>query len=310
MSFELGLPQQEYLRRVLVDLDAKIQSVAAANPFIGDASAGSIPTGLRLIPGLSSVTVEWSPVSVRNLLYYEVQFSRSSSFSSGVFSKLTTETRYTLQEATTNETWYVRVRSIAQGPTESGWSATLNTLSGLATFANLLDGAVSNPVIYQQTVFDPPDIWVNDTPSQTPYMEATFAPKLSDEGEWGEADITTIDGIVLPFATLEYDYSAFYFVGLPGGPDPPESYVSLLRDGALLGSEQRIDVQAPVLASSPFFRYEGVLTASSLSARPDTPGVGTFRYSFKVRLAIPATANGQVIFRPRRLTLTLLELRR
>lgn len=108
-------------------------------------------SGLRVVAGAANKTtidVEWSPSSIANLLYYDVEFSLSSEFTDATQLR-TSHTRISL-ESGFGQQYFVRVRAvgITGGARVVGpWSTTLSTATSLAATADLAVGAASNLVI-------------------------------------------------------------------------------------------------------------------------------------------------------------------
>ncbi|WP_019136539.1 endonuclease/exonuclease/phosphatase family protein [Cellulomonas massiliensis] len=101
--------------------------VAVAAVVVGlstPASAAAAPTSIVVVPGDRALTAEWS--AVRGTTQYELQVSRSKSFSSG--STTTIRTPKTVKMVTGLELWqtyYVRVRGLTGVKTT--WTATKTT---------------------------------------------------------------------------------------------------------------------------------------------------------------------------------------
>jgi hypothetical protein len=110
------------------------------------------PTGLRVVPNISTVTVVWNPINLP-VLYYEVMVSASRDMSDPTTFK-TSETTHTYDEGDPEVTYYFQVRAVASTGI-SDWSAQLNSTTGTATYKDLETGSATQLVYETFTEFNP-----------------------------------------------------------------------------------------------------------------------------------------------------------
>jgi len=107
-------------------------------------------SGLSLVPEPGVIIVQFNPVALDTLRFYEIQVSTDINFPGGETDSVfnTTDTQFTLAGFDPLTTFYVRVRAIAQtevgGTLQGQFSTVLNTQTGQVNTDDLADGAVTS----------------------------------------------------------------------------------------------------------------------------------------------------------------------
>lgn len=99
-------------------------------------------TGLALVSNVNTITAQWNPTTITDLLKYEVQVSSDADMvSPATFT--TRDTTFTYQQGSPDTTYYLRVRAVNQGFLNGPWTGILNTATGTISTAHIEAGAVN-----------------------------------------------------------------------------------------------------------------------------------------------------------------------
>lgn len=150
---------QDFERRLRA-AETQLAGTARAQPFTlpSRPQGQGIPrvSGLALVPKPQMVVVMWTPVTIGNLLVYQVQYADDADFQTNVRVLETTQTMQMLPDVTPTQAVFVRVRALAQiprgGRLEGPFSLTLSTTSGIITPDDMPE------IIIPQTKFDEQDL--------------------------------------------------------------------------------------------------------------------------------------------------------
>lgn len=304
-----GIPDNmEELSEWLNRIDKRIANIGVSNL---NYSLGRVVsqapqvTGLRLVPNLNTITVEWNPIPVRNLDFYEIQVSASPTWALPTVHRQRS-IKYTYQEGDPGETYYVRVRAKPIDGRYGEWSGTLNTETGVATVTHLQKGAATAPT---DSYFD-----LSGGPLD-PY-QTYGAGNNSVTATYGGTSILSKGGTVLPFIIFKYKVASDWNAAAPRPQNEAKTEIDVLRSGPR--GEVVVD-SVTVSSYSNFGTYNVGAPQNSIVARvpnlalgsPDDPGAGRWRY--RVRLTVYGDSSGAnpsyIRVDPQEMIVELLELR-
>lgn len=146
--------------RRIVRLEAQMRGVAPAQPFTlsRDALGQGVPRvqAVQLIPNVQMIMVRWSAVPLDDLKVYQIDVADDSAFQTNVERFETTQTMFTIPNRLPTQTYFVRVRAVAQNPRggvrEGGFSDALSTSSGLITAADMPSVIIPSLKLNDQTL--------------------------------------------------------------------------------------------------------------------------------------------------------------
>jgi hypothetical protein len=245
------------LQRMFSEIWAAISRMALANPLaLAPARSGGIPprpTGITKTEGPGTFTIAWGPVSIADLLYYEVQVSTDPAFVETVFTdQAGANARYTYQDGTAGTTYYARVRTVNQSGNASEWSATINSQTGQVTAAGI------------------------NVPSLGAITTNLGSVELDPAGNIraGQVGFNLGTGFFLGFDGGAYKFS----IGNPGGAHIRWDGTDLIVAGAIL-NQTLGSAYTVTLDAGAHFSIE-VIGTHSLGARTATPSGGTAPYTY------------------------------
>lgn len=272
-----------------------------ANPFAIASRQSSVtriaaPSGLRLVPSIGTITVQWEPVRDDDLIYYEAEFSKDASFGSAMVRRVPpTQTFYRFDEGETDTTYYVRVRAFGRQKSPSVYHSVLNTKTRLATSANLAVAAATNPFQARLLSFDPVGVATNGHGGRPTKAVWHF----SETQE-------TIGGILLPFVVVQFLYACRLDSGNTRGA------ILTMRfyvNGIWTGDESKLEFASDAgtgVTADPDVEAAGTGLATPVGAY--APGDTSFAVEFEVEQPVGSGEN--VLIDPTDMRLECVELRR
>lgn len=180
-------------------ITSAVDGLGLANPFSTTATSDRVigqVSGLGITKNVGTLTPSWAPVNLKNLRYYEVEISEQADFLNAT-TFTTVETSFTYVEGDPTIPYFVRVRAVALDGRVGAWSATLNTLTGKASFNNLQQGAAGNTIVISKSSFNPSVL----------VATGTLAERKAD---FIDLDFETVDSEsdIFIFATAKADYKS------------------------------------------------------------------------------------------------------
>jgi hypothetical protein len=267
----------ERTERRIRNLEREIAQRARANPQRGHGRvfAGGRPpqvSGLALLSSApNTIAIEWNPVAVSDLLYYEVQVAKDAQFTVDVETLVaggTTTYSYAADNSSTLQLtpYYLRVRAVNQQGNPGEWSARLNSTSGQVASADFTRGAAGE--IYQ-------------------YVKSSSFSVLNGDGEtetYGPVTIDVFDeySVVQPAVIFEYNFSSDWV----GAGDCNMTW-EFLRRPVGGGSDTVIDSVTVDSHSTIPTSGGGVARAVSPTfISYDAPGTGEWEYRIRVTVGL------------------------